>query len=80
LGLRIYDENVETFVDEKGKIFLTSCRGGGEYISVRKKTVVEIDINIVDKGYISVTPPQIDQTDFTFIKKLRYRVIIPSKK
>jgi len=29
------------------------------------------DIDVVDKGYISVTPLQIDQTDFTFIKKIK---------
>jgi broad specificity polyphosphatase/5'/3'-nucleotidase SurE len=28
-------------------------------------------MDIVDKGYISVTPLQIDQTDFTFIKKIK---------
>jgi 5'-nucleotidase len=65
LGLRIYDENVKTVVDEKGNF---SYRLSGEYISGGKNEGTDIDI--VDKGYISVTPLQIDQTDFTFIKKI----------
>ncbi len=64
LGLRIYDENVETVVDEKGNF---SYRLSGKYISGGKNEGTDIDI--VDKGYISVTPLRIDQTDFTFIKK-----------
>ncbi|OEG69438.1 hypothetical protein ATZ36_09565 [Candidatus Endomicrobiellum trichonymphae] len=48
-----------------------------EEIYIRRKNT---DIDVVDKNYISVTPLQIDQTDFTFIKKLNYKVIIPSKK
>jgi 5'-nucleotidase len=75
LGLRIYDENVETIVDEKGNF---SYRLSGKYISGGKNEGTDIDI--VDKGYISVTPLRIDQTDFTFIKKMNYKVIISSKK
>ncbi|OEG70152.1 hypothetical protein ATZ36_01375 [Candidatus Endomicrobiellum trichonymphae] len=55
------------------KFFLQIVEG----IYIRRKN---IDIDVVDKNYISVTPLQIDQTDFTFIKKLNYKVIIPSKK
>jgi 5'-nucleotidase len=75
LGLRIYDENVETIVDEKGN---SSYRLSGKYISGGKNEGTDIDI--VDKGYISVTPLRIDQTDFTFIKKLNYNVIVPFEK
>ncbi|MDR0800896.1 MAG: 5'/3'-nucleotidase SurE [Endomicrobium sp.] len=66
LGLRIYDENVETVIDKKGNF---SYKLSGKYISGGKNKGTDIDI--VDKGYISVTPLQIDQTDFTFIKKIK---------
>jgi 5'-nucleotidase len=66
LGLRIYDENVETVIDKKGN---RSYRLSGKYIPGGKKNGTDIDI--VDKGYISVTPLQINQTDFTFIKKIK---------
>jgi 5'-nucleotidase len=62
LGPHIYDESSETVIDEKGNF---SYRWGG-YVSGEKNKGTDIDI--VDKGYISVTLLQIDQTDFTFIK------------
>ena len=66
LGLRTYNENVETVIDKKGNL---SYRLSGKYIPSGKKNGTDIDI--VDKGYISVTPLQINQTDFTFIKKIK---------
>jgi 5'-nucleotidase len=66
LGLRTYDENVETVIDKNGNF---SYKLSGRYISGCKNKGTDVDM--VDKGYISVTPLHIDQTNFTLIKKIR---------
>jgi 5'-nucleotidase len=66
LGIRDYNENVETVIDEKGNF---SYKLSGRYISDNKNKWSDVDM--VDKGYISVTPLQIDQTNFSMIKKVQ---------
>jgi len=66
LGLNDYIEEVETIVDKKGNL---SYKLSGKYVPTHnnKKT----DIYAVSKGYISVTPLQINQTDFELTKKIK---------
>jgi 5'-nucleotidase len=64
LGISDYNENVEIVIDEKGNF---SYKLSGRYISGKKNKWSDVDM--VDKGYISVTPLQIDQTNFSMIKK-----------
>jgi 5'-nucleotidase len=66
LGLRAYDENVETAIDKKGNflyklsvIYTSSARNKGN------------DVDMVSKGYISITPLQMNQTNFDLIKKIK---------
>lgn len=66
LGLRAYDENVETVVDKKGNF---SYKLSGRYVSGGKNKGSDIDA--VEHGYISVTPLQLDQTNFNLIKKIK---------
>jgi 5'-nucleotidase len=68
LGLRAYDENVEVFVDKKGTF---SYKLSGRYIaSGRNKNT---DVDMIDSGYISVTPLQIDQTNFSLINRVKFK-------
>ncbi|MCA6072132.1 MAG: hypothetical protein LE178_01080 [Endomicrobium sp.] len=60
------DENVETVVDKNGNF---SYRLSVRYIPGRKNKGTDIDM--VDKGYISVTPLQIEHTDFALIKEIK---------
>jgi 5'-nucleotidase len=64
LRVRAYDENVETVVDKNGNF---SYRLSARYIPGRKNKGTDVDM--ADKGYISVTPLRIDHTDFALIKK-----------
>jgi 5'-nucleotidase len=67
LGLHTCDETVETLVDRNGNF---SYKLLGKYRPDRKNQGTDIDA--VGKGYISVTPLQIDQTNFELIKKIKY--------
>lgn len=66
LGLRAYDENVETVIDKKGNFYY---KLSGRYVSGGKNKGTDIDV--VERGYISVTPLQLDQTDFNLLKKIK---------
>lgn len=66
LGLRAYDENVETVADGKGNF---SYRLSGRYVSGGKNKGSDIDA--VERGYISVTPLILDQTNFELLKKIK---------
>ncbi|MDR1941527.1 MAG: 5'/3'-nucleotidase SurE [Endomicrobium sp.] len=66
LGLNDYNENVETIVDKKGNF---KYKLSGRYFSGGKNKGSDIDA--VARGYISVTPLLIDQTDFYSIKKIK---------
>ncbi|GHT58662.1 5'-nucleotidase SurE [Endomicrobiia bacterium] len=67
LGLRVYDENIKTAVDKKGNFSYKLSVG---YMSGGIKNEGN-DVDTVDKGYISITPLQIDQTNFDLIKKIK---------
>ncbi|GHT41695.1 5'-nucleotidase SurE [Endomicrobiia bacterium] len=66
LGLRVYNANIKTAVDKKGNFSYKLSVG---YMSGIKNEGNDVDA--VDKGYISITPLQIDQTDFDLIKKIK---------
>ena len=66
LGLRAYDENVETITDKKGNFYY---KLSGRFVSGGKNKGSDIDA--VENGYISVTPLQIDQTNFQILKKIK---------
>ncbi|MDR3112817.1 MAG: 5'/3'-nucleotidase SurE [Endomicrobium sp.] len=66
LGLNDYHENVETIVDKKGNF---KYKLSGRYFSGGKNK--GSDIAAVEKGYISITPIQIDQTDYNLLKKIK---------
>jgi 5'-nucleotidase len=66
LGLHTCNETVKTFIDKKGNF---SYKLLGKYTSCVKNRGTDIDV--VDKGYISITPLQIDQTNFKMIKKIK---------
>ncbi|GHT55527.1 5'-nucleotidase SurE [Endomicrobiia bacterium] len=66
LGLRVYDENIKTAVDKKGN---SSYKLSVGYMSGIKNEGNDVDT--VDKGYISITPLQMDQTNFDLIKKIK---------
>ncbi|MCL2334929.1 MAG: 5'/3'-nucleotidase SurE [Endomicrobia bacterium] len=63
LGLRAYDENVETVADKKGNF---SYKLSGRYVSGGKNKGTDIDM--VEQGYISITPLILDQTDYELLK------------
>jgi 5'-nucleotidase len=71
LGISDYNENVETVVDEKGNF---SYKLSGRYISGEKNKGSDVDM--IDKGYISVTPLQIDQTNFSLVKEIQKITLI----
>jgi len=66
LGLNDYNENVETIVDKKGNF---KYKLSGRYFSGGKNKGSDIDA--VEKGYIAITPLQIDQTNFDLLKKIK---------
>ncbi|MDR2426217.1 MAG: 5'/3'-nucleotidase SurE [Endomicrobium sp.] len=66
LGLRAYDENVETHVDKEGNF---TYKLSGRYVSGGKNRGTDIDM--VEQGYISVTPLMLDQTDYNLVKKVK---------
>lgn len=68
LGLRGYDENVEVSVDKKGNF---SYKLFGRYIASGKNK--NTDVDMIDRGYISVTPLQIDQTNFSLLGKMKFK-------
>jgi 5'-nucleotidase len=65
LGLRTYDENVKAVIDKKGNF---SYKLDGYTLGGSNRGT---DISTVEKGYISITPLQIDQTNFSLIKKIK---------
>ncbi|MDR1196068.1 MAG: 5'/3'-nucleotidase SurE [Endomicrobium sp.] len=66
LGLRSYDENVEAHVDKQGNF---TYKLSGRYVSGGKNRGTDIDM--VEQGYISVTPLMLDQTDYDLVKKVK---------
>lgn len=64
LGLKEYDENIETIADKDGHFYY---KLSGRYISSGKNK--GSDIAAVEKGYIAITPLQLDQTNFGILKK-----------
>jgi 5''/3''-nucleotidase SurE len=66
LGLRFYDENVETRVDKKGNF---TYKLSGRYVSGGKNKGSDVDM--VERGYIAVTPLMLDQTDKLLLKKVK---------
>ena len=66
LGLRAYDENVETITDKNGNFYY---KLSGRFVSGGKNKGSDIDA--VENGYISVTPLQIDQTHFGLVKNIK---------
>ncbi|AKL97681.1 5'/3'-nucleotidase SurE [Endomicrobium proavitum] len=66
LGLNEYNESVETVLDKNGYFHY---KLSGRYHSGGKNK--GSDIAAVEKGYISVTPLQIDQTNFSLMKKIK---------
>ncbi|MDR2067166.1 MAG: 5'/3'-nucleotidase SurE [Endomicrobium sp.] len=71
LGLRAYDENIETVVDKKDKKGNFSYKFSGTYVANGENK--NTDVDMIDKGYISVTPLQIDQTNFNLLKRLKFK-------
>ncbi len=65
LGIRCYDE---TIVEKKTKNG-TYYKLAGRFISGKKNK--KSDIDMIEQGYISVTPLNLDQTDFKKIKKMK---------
>ncbi|MDR1418450.1 MAG: 5'/3'-nucleotidase SurE [Endomicrobium sp.] len=68
LGLRAYDENIEVLVDKKGNF---SYKLSGRYIASGKNK--NTDVDMIDSGYISVTPLQTDQTHFSLLNKVKFK-------
>ncbi|MCL2484974.1 MAG: 5'/3'-nucleotidase SurE [Endomicrobia bacterium] len=66
LGLNDYNENIAVIADKKGNF---SYKLTGRFFSGGKNKGSDIDM--VEKGYISVTSLQIDQTDFKTLKKIK---------
>jgi 5'-nucleotidase len=66
LGVSDYNENAETVTDKKGNC---SYRFSGRYISGKKNKGNDVDA--IDKGYISITPLQIDQTHFNLLREMQ---------
>jgi 5'-nucleotidase len=64
LGSSDYIGKVETIVDKKGNFFY---KLSGKHVSAYSNK--ETDIHTVSRGYISVTPLQINQTDYKLMKK-----------
>ncbi|MDR0978272.1 MAG: 5'/3'-nucleotidase SurE [Endomicrobium sp.] len=62
-------ENVETIIDENGNF---SYKLSGKYIVGRKNKGSDIDA--VRKGYISLTPLQIDQTNSDLLKEIQNKI------
>ncbi|MDR1696194.1 MAG: 5'/3'-nucleotidase SurE, partial [Endomicrobium sp.] len=66
LGLNDYNENVAITADKKGNF---GYKLTGRYFSGGKNKGSDIDV--VERGYISVTPLQIDQTAVKLLKKIK---------
>ena len=65
LGIRCYDETIVEKKTKKG----TYYKLAGRFISGKKNK--KSDIDMIEQGYISITPLNLDQTDFKKIKKLK---------
>ncbi|MDR3071093.1 MAG: 5'/3'-nucleotidase SurE [Endomicrobium sp.] len=72
LGIRFYEEDIETIIataaDKKERISY-KLKLSKKSISAKKNKGTDVDA--VNKRYISITPLQIDQTDFKLIKKVK---------
>ncbi len=66
LGIRCYDEAIVKKKNASGTFYKLA----GRFISGKKNK--NTDIDIVEKGYISVTPLELDQTYFEKIKKYKF--------
>lgn len=64
LGIRCYDETVVEKKTKKG----TYYKLAGRFISGKKNK--KSDIDMIEQGYISITPLNLDQTNFIKIKEL----------
>ncbi|MDR0956480.1 MAG: 5'/3'-nucleotidase SurE [Endomicrobium sp.] len=65
LGTRAYNENIDTITDKNGNYLY---KLSGRYIFEKKGSGTDVDM--VDKGYISITPLQLDQTNYELIEKI----------
>jgi len=65
LGIRCYDETVIEKKTKKGIYYKLA----GRFISGKKNK--KSDIDAVEKGFISITPLNLDQTDFNKIQKYK---------
>lgn len=66
LGIRCYDETVVEKKTKKG----TYYKLAGRFISGKKNK--KSDIDAIEQGFVSVTPLELDQTNFNKIKKLTF--------
>ncbi|MDR3275267.1 MAG: 5'/3'-nucleotidase SurE [Endomicrobium sp.] len=68
LGRRVFDEYFKIIADKKlGFVYKLSEKN----ISCAGKKNKGTDVDVVDKGYISVTPLKLDQTDFDLVEKIK---------
>jgi 5'-nucleotidase len=67
LGICSYNENVKTFLNKKVKFSYKLL----ERYKCDKRNKGS-DVDVIGKGYISITPLQIDQTNFELIKKIKF--------
>lgn len=65
LGSRIYDRHVEERIDPRNRKYYWI---GGSRLSGHM--VPGTDIYALDKGYVSITPLKVDQTDYSVLEKL----------
>ena len=65
-GIRIYKDQLITQQDPKGKPFYWI---GGEYPSAKMDE--GSDYHAIENGYVSVTPLQLDLTDYQFMSELK---------
>lgn len=66
LGIRCYDETVVEKKTKKG----TYYKLAGRFISGKKNK--NSDIDAIEQGFISITPLELDHTNFTKIKKYKF--------
>lgn len=66
MGKRIYDDDIEERTDPRGCKYYWIA---GKYL--RGYPIKNTDIFALKKKYISITPLKVDQTDLTYLKKLK---------
>lgn len=72
MGKRIYNEDVEKRTDPRGFDYYWMTGKGINGYSTKGT-----DIFAVDKNYVSVTPLKIDQTDLSYLEKLKKKGTAP---